>query len=400
MRPVAEQMALLSRGAVDLIDRVELEQRLGNDRPLRVKVGFDPTSPDLHLGHTVLFTKMRQFQDLGHQVIFLIGDFTAMIGDPSGQNATRPMVDPQTIRLNAEMFSEQAFKVLDRDKTEVRNNCEWMDKMSAADLIRLAQEHTVARMLERRDFSKRFREKQPIAVHEFIYPLVQGHDSVMLECDVELGGTDQLFNLTVGRTLQARAGQPPQCVMTLPLLTGLRGELKMSKSAGNYIGVDESANEIYAKLMSISDERMWHYYELLSLKDEGELEEIKKAASKGGASLMEAKDSLAFEIAERFHDDKAAEGARRKFRATFRDHAVPEEELPEISVSVPEQGMPLSSVLKEAGLVVSLSQCRRLYGQGGVRIEGVRVERERVCLPGETLLVQVGKRKNARISIT
>ena len=394
---IEEQISLLARGVVDLIDKKELEDRLAAGRPLRVKVGFDPTSPDLHLGHTVIFTKMRQFQDLGHTVIFLIGDFTATIGDPSGQNSTRPMVDQKTIGKNAEFFTKQAFKVLDKEKTEVRHNSEWMGSMGASDLIRLAQEHTVARMLERRDFAKRFKEKRPIAVHEFLYPIVQGYDSVMLKCDVELGGTDQLFNLTVGRTLQSRAGQLPQIVITLPLLTGISGEEKMSKSAGNYIGVDEPAEEIYAKLMSIDDEKMWHYYELLSLVGDKELAARKKAAKKNGPSLMEAKDALALEITSRFASKPDAKAAQEAFRVRFREHGVPED-IPEFTITVPQDGLVLSALLKQAGLVPSVSQCRRLFTQGGIKVNGKRVDEERRVLAGESILVQVGKRISAKIS--
>lgn len=399
MRPAKEQMAALARGAVDLIDADDLERRIGSGRPLRVKTGFDPTSADLHLGHTVLFTKMRQFQDLGHTVIFLIGDFTAMIGDPSGQNATRPMVERETIERNAELFAEQAFKVLDRELTEVRRNSEWMGGMGADGLIRLAQGHTVARMLERRDFARRHRENRPIAVHEFLYPIVQGYDSVMLECDVELGGTDQLFNLTVGRTLQERAGQAPQVVLTMPLLPGIRGEEKMSKSSGNYVGIDEPAREMYAKLMSITDGRMWQYYELLSLEESGEVERRRKAASGGGPKAMEAKDALAFELAARYHGDGAAEDARQAFRAAFRDREVPDD-LQEIAVAAPGGATALSAALKQAGLVPSLSQCRRLFSQGGIRIGDERVTEDRELKPGEAFVVRVGKRKGAKLTVT
>ncbi len=392
-------MAALTRGAVDLIDADDLEKRLGSGRPLRVKTGFDPTSADLHLGHTVLFTKMRQFQDLGHTVIFLIGDFTAMIGDPTGQNATRPMVEREAIERNAELFAEQAFKVLDREKTEVRRNSEWMGGLGADGMIRLAQGHTVARMLERRDFAQRYRERRPIAVHEFLYPIVQGYDSVMLECDVELGGTDQLFNLTVGRALQERAGQAPQVVLTMPLLSGIRGEEKMSKSSGNYVGIDEPAREMYAKLMSITDGRMWHYYELLSLADSGEIERRRKAAGGGGPKAMEAKDALAYELAARYHGDKAAEDARQAFRAAFRDHEVPDD-LPKVTVAAQGGGIALTAALKEAGLVPSLSQGRRLLSQGGIRIGDEKVSEDRELRPGETVVVRVGKRHGARLTVT
>ena len=394
-----EQLELLVRGSVDLIERQEFSKRLASHQPLRIKVGFDPTAPDLHLGHAVLFTKMRQFQDLGHQVIFLVGDFTATIGDPSGRVATRPQIESPAIKTNANTYTEQVFKILDRERTELRYNSEWMDQMSAAGLVKLAQNYTVARMLERRDFNSRYQQQQPIAIHEFLYPLVQGYDSVMLKCDVELGGTDQLFNLTVGRVLQKHYGQTPQCVLTTPLLLGLRGEEKMSKTANNYVGLAEDANTIYAKIMSISDERMWHYYDLLSLLDTAQLSKLRREIA-SGANPRDAKDTLAFELTQRLHDTAQAEAARRQFAATFQRHEFPAD--PEqITLPAPPQATAsLSTVLKQAGLVTSLSSCRRLIAQNGIRVDGHRINTDIPCYSGKQYLVQVGKRRFAKIKLS
>ena len=390
-------IALLTRGAVDIIERAEFEKRLAAGRPLRVKVGFDPTSADLHLGHTVLFTKMRQFQDCGHTVIFLIGDFTALIGDPSGQNVTRPVLSSAEIEANTRTFSEQAFKILDQDKTELRANSEWMGSMSAAGMVELAQSYTVARMLERRDFNERLQGNQPISIHEFLYPLVQGYDSVKLECDVELGGTDQLFNLGMGRLLQERHGQPAQSILTLPLLLGVKGEQKMSKSIGNHIGITEPAEQIFAKLMSLTDERMWHYYELLSLIAPDELARRKREATAGKA-LREAKEALAFELTARFHDEDAAARARTLFAQTFREHKIPDD-IPRKTVSAPGGEIPLSVALRDSGLVASSSACRRLYAQGGIKVDQRVVSEEKMCKRGEIYLIQIGKRRFAELCV-
>ena len=398
MKSAASQYGELIRGAVDIIEPGELKKRLSEKPKLRIKAGFDPTSPDLHLGHTVLFTKMRQFQDLGHEVVFLIGDFTALIGDPSERSSTRPDIDAAAIERNAKTYTEQAFKVLDREKTEIRRNSEWMKRLGADGLIREAKGHTVARMLERRDFAKRYADKEPIAVHEFIYPIIQGYDSVMLESDVELGGTDQLFNLNVGRTMQQRAGQKPQSILTMPLLLGVRGDLKMSKSAGNYIGITEPADEIYAKLMSLSDERMWHYYELLSLISAAELDRRRKAA-RSGAAAMQAKAALAFELTERYHGKEAAEEAQRKFRQKFQERAVQESDLEDKPVPMEADQEPLSILLKRAGVVKSASYCRRLYQQGGIKVDGNKVSVEKDYKRGDVLTVQVGKRVHVRLTL-
>ena len=397
MQEASEQLKILTRGSVDLIEEKELIKKLATNKPLTVKVGFDPTSPDLHLGHTVLFTKMRQFQNLGHNVVFLIGDFTALIGDPSGQNTTRPQVSAEIIQANAKTYTEQAFKILDKDKTQVRYNSEWMGKMNAADLIRLAQSYTVARMLERRDFNKRLSENQPIAIHEFLYPLVQAYDSVFLKCDVELGGTDQLFNLNVGRVLQERNNQAPQCLLTVPLLVGIRGELKMSKSANNHIGITEDANEIYAKIMSLSDERMWHYYELLSLINQADYEALKQDTQSGQA-IMDAKKALAYELTARYHNEELAQKSADNFTQTFSKKELPDE-IEEFEIPMTADTIPLSVVLKNINMVKSVSYCRRLYSQGGIKVDNTPIKEELVCKRGDNLLVQVGKRRFARLKL-
>ncbi len=395
----AEQLETITRGSVDLIERKELIQLLEQGKPLRVKVGFDPTAPDLHLGHAVLFTKMRQLQNLGHQVIFLIGDFTATIGDPSGKTTTRPQIDSPEIQANAATYTAQVFKILDRERTELRRNSEWMNSMSAAELIKLAQHYTVARMLERRDFNSRYLQQQPISIHEFLYPLVQGYDSVMLKCDIELGGTDQLFNLTVGRVMQKQFGQNPQCVLTTPLLLGLRGEDKMSKSAGNYIGLAEPAETIYAKIMSVSDERMWHYYELLSLIDNTQLDKLRKDVA-NGANPRDAKDALAFELAGRLHDEKKAHAAREKFVATFRRREFPADPEKIIITAQPNEKINLSMILKRANLVASYSEYRRMMAQNGIRVNGSKIAEDIVCRHGEEYLIQIGKRRFAKIILS
>ncbi|MDZ7747452.1 MAG: tyrosine--tRNA ligase [Halofilum sp. (in: g-proteobacteria)] len=369
-------MAADQRGVEDILQENELAERLAAGRPLRIKAGFDPTAPDLHLGHTVLINKLRQFQELGHEVIFLIGDFTGMIGDPSGKSATRPPLTPEEVRDNARTYEQQIFKILDPERTRMAFNSEWMNAMDAAGMIRLASRQTVARMLERDDFHKRYMDNRPIAIHEFLYPLIQGYDSVALHADVELGGTDQRFNLLVGRELQKQEGQPAQVVMTLPLLEGLDGVQKMSKSLDNYVGIDEPAETIFGKLMSISDELMWRYFELLSLRPERELEGLREAAA-GGRNPRDIKLELAHEVTARFHDEAAADAARTGFLAQFSGGAEPED-MPERDVEAAgADGIPLANLLKQAGLTGSTSDALRMIDQGAVRIDGERVEDDR-----------------------
>ncbi len=389
----------LKRGTVEILVAADLARKLARGRALRVKAGFDPTAPDLHLGHTVLLNKMRQFQDRGHEAIFLIGDFTGMIGDPSGKNVTRKPLDRDQVLANARTYQEQIFKVLDPARTRIAFNSQWMDRMSSAELIRLASRHTVARMLERDDFHKRYAAGQPIAIHEFLYPLVQGYDSVALEADVELGGTDQKFNLLVGRQLQESFGQEPQVVITMPLLEGLDGVQKMSKSLGNYIGITEPANEIFGKLMRISDELMWRYYELLSLRSLAEIEALRRAVA-GGANPRDVKMQLAAEIVTRFHDAASARAAEQDFIARFRHGALPAE-IPECRVSTGgAAAIGVSTVLREAGLTASTSEARRMIRQGAVRIDGERVEDfERELNAGASVVIQVGKRRVARVAL-
>ncbi len=398
MSDIQQAIALISRGTEEILKLEELTERLGAGRKLRVKVGFDPTAPDLHLGHTVVINKMRQFQDLGHEVIFLIGDFTGMIGDPSGKNATRPPLSAEEIEANAQTYEAQIFKILDPERTEVRFNSEWFGKMSAADMIRLASLHTVARMLERDDFSQRFAGNQSIAIHEFLYPLVQGYDSVALKCDVEMGGTDQKFNLLVGRAIQAHHGMPSQVIITLPLLEGLDGVQKMSKSLGNYIAIDDPANEMFGKIMSISDDLMWRYFELLSFRSNEDLAEL-KARVAGGGNPRDVKFELGREITARFHGEKAAERALGGFIARFRDGAMPEE-VPEVAVSGTGEELPLAYVIKQAGLTASTSEATRMIQQGAVRIDGERVSDTDLKIPrGTEALIQVGKRRFAKVKV-
>ena len=393
-----EAVALIGRGAEEILLEGELVQRLTEERPLRVKAGFDPTAPDLHLGHTVLINKMRQFQDLGHQAIFLIGDFTGRIGDPSGKNATRPAMDDEEIAANAQTYREQVFKILDPDRTEVRFNSEWFGAFTAVDMIRLAARHTVARMLERDDFSRRYRENQPISIHEFLYPLVQGYDSVALRADVELGGTDQKFNLLVGRELQKQLGQAPQVILTTPLLEGLDGIQKMSKSLGNYVGIDEPADEMFGKIMSVSDELMWRYFDLLSLRGNAEIQALRREAGEG-RNPRDIKAELALEIVSRFHGAVSADRAQQTFVERFRGGAMPEE-MPEFDVEAADGALPLVGVLKQVGLTASTSEANRLIQQGGVRIDGERVEdRARQLEPGFSGVLQVGKRRFARVTL-
>jgi tyrosyl-tRNA synthetase len=394
----SDALAQIKRGAHELLLEDELKQKLAQGRPLRVKAGFDPTAPDLHLGHTVLLNKMRQLQDLGHQALFLIGDFTGMIGDPTGKNATRPPLSREQVLENAQSYRDQVFKVLDPNRTEVVFNSTWMDKFSAVDLIKLAATHTVARMLERDDFGKRYKGNQPIAIHEFIYPLVQGYDSVALKSDIELGGTDQKFNLLMGRELQKHFGQPAQCVLTMPLLEGLDGINKMSKSLGNYIGVTDTAQEMFGKLMSISDTLMWRYLELLSFR---KLNEIAgwRAEVEGGRNPRDIKVLLAQEIVVRFHSQQAAETALAEFEARFRQGVLPDD-MPEINVSAPNGHIVVPQLLKQAGLVEGTSEAMRMIQQGAVKLDGERIsDKSAIVKAGTVVVAQVGKRKYARITV-
>ena len=399
MTPVAQQLETIRRGAEELLLETELKDKLQSGRPLRVKAGFDPTAPDLHLGHTVLINKLRQLQDLGHHILFVIGDFTGMIGDPSGKNATRPPLSREDVQSNAKTYAEQVFKILDRARTEVVFNSAWMDRMSAADLIRLAGRHTVARMLERDDFAKRYRGQQPIAIHEFLYPLVQGYDSVALKSDLELGGTDQRFNLLMGREVQKEHGQPPQCILTMPLLEGTDGVEKMSKSLGNYIGINEPPGEIFGKLMSISDTLMWRYIELLSLRSPGEIDASKRSI-KEGANPRDVKFEFAKEIVARFHGVAAGAAAAADFEARFKRDEIPQD-IREVSLKSQGEGLALPRLLKEAGLTASASEAMRMIEQGGVRIDGEKVVDKALTLArGKRFVVQVGKRKFARVTVT
>jgi tyrosyl-tRNA synthetase len=393
---VTEQMAELARGAQDLLLPAELESKLASGRPLKVKAGFDPTAPDLHLGHTVLINKMRQFQQFGHEVIFLIGDFTGLIGDPTGRNATRPRLTPEEVQANARTYEQQIYRILDPAKTRIDFNSRWFGQMNAAGLIEIAARHTVARMLERDDFSRRFKNNQPIAIHEFLYPLVQGYDSVALQADVELGGTDQKFNLLVGRQLQQQYGQEPQIVLTMPLLEGLDGVNKMSKSLGNYIAINDPANDMFGKLMSISDELMWRYFELLSFRPLTEIEALKRAVAQG-RNPRDVKFELAAEIVARFHDPAAARAAQADFQARFAQKTLPTD-LPLTTVAAPEGALNLSAVLTAAGLAASGSEARRKIAEGAVRIDGEKVTDAATRLnSGETHILQLGPRRFARV---
>jgi tyrosyl-tRNA synthetase len=398
MTSTREQLAELLRGAHEVLPEDALAGKLKLGRPLVVKAGFDPTAPDLHIGHTVLINKMRQFQEYGHEVVFLIGDFTGMIGDPSGRNATRPALSPEEIRANARTYESQIYKILDEKTTRIEFNSTWMSAMDAAGLIRLAAQHTVARMLERDDFARRYANGQPISIHEFLYPIVQGYDSVALRADIELGGTDQKFNLLVGRQLQQAHEQEPQVVMTMPLLEGLDGVQKMSKSLGNTIGITEAPGEMFGKLMSISDDLMWRYFELLSFRSLDDLAALKRRVA-DGMNPRDAKFELASEIVERFHDGSAAQAAREEFVARFREGAMPDE-MPELTLSGENGRLGLAHLLKQAGLVSSTSEAFRMIRQGAVRIDGVRVEdRALEISAGTTHVYQVGKRKFSRVSL-
>jgi len=398
MLSVEHQLQEIRRGVDDVLPEEDLHAKLREGRPLRVKAGFDPTAPDLHLGHTVLINKMRQFQDLGHEVIFLIGDFTGMIGDPTGRSATRPALTPEDVQQNAETYAGQIYKILDPGKTRLEFNSRWMGPMSAADLIGLAARHTVARMLERDDFHKRYREGRPIAIHEFLYPLVQGYDSVALKADVELGGTDQKFNLLVGRQLQQAFGQPPQVVITMPLLEGLDGVNKMSKSLDNYIGITEAPADMFGKVMSVSDELMWRYYDLLSFESTAEIARLRKAAA-DGANPRDIKMRLGAELVARFHGLDAAQQAQESFMKRFSAGELPDD-LAEVTVQAREGQLGVAYILREAGLASSTSEAMRLIRQGAVRIDGERVaDGKREVPAGATHVFQVGKRRVAKITV-
>ena len=389
---------LISRGVEEVLIEEELKKKLDSGKRLNIKAGFDPTAPDLHLGHTVLINKLRQFQTLGHQIIFLIGDFTGMIGDPSGKSATRPPLSTREVKENAKTYQEQIFKILDPDLTKVVFNSSWMDKMDAADLIRLASHHTVARMLERDDFDKRYKSNQPISIHEFLYPLIQGYDSIELDADVELGGTDQKFNLLVGRQLQEVHGKSPQVVITMPILEGLDGSQKMSKSLGNYIGIDEPAKEMFGKIMSISDTLMWRYFELLSFKDLGEIEQYKKQVETG-TNPRDIKFDLAEEIITRFHNSKSAQDAKNDFVKRFSNNAIPDV-IDEIEIKVSDKGVVFANLLKEIKLVSSTSDAHRMIKQAAVKIDGERVDDgKQILREGFSGVIQIGKRKFARVKL-
>jgi tyrosyl-tRNA synthetase len=398
MSEFADALSLIKRGSDELLLESELIDKLRSGRALRVKAGFDPTAPDLHLGHTVLMNKLRHFQELGHHVMFLIGDFTGMIGDPTGKNTTRPPLSREQILENAKTYQEQVFKILDPDKTEICFNSTWFESLGAAGMIKLAAQSTVARMLERDDFGKRYRGGQPIAIHEFLYPLCQGYDSVAMHADVELGGTDQKFNLLMGRELQKHFGQSPQCILTMPLLEGLDGINKMSKSLGNYVGITEPPGEIFGKLMSVSDELMWRYLDLVSFRPADEVARWKEEVGEG-RNPRDIKVLLAQEIVERFHDRRAAEDALADFEARFRQGAIPEN-VAEISLTAADTALPIAQVLKAAGLTASTSEALRMIEQGGVRLNGEKVLDKALALKkGDTAVLQVGKRKFARVCI-
>ena len=399
MSSIREQIAELTRGADEVLPENGLEAKLKLGRPLVVKAGFDPTAPDLHIGHTVLINKMRQFQQLGHDVVFLIGDFTGMIGDPSGKNATRPPLSPEDIKANAETYEAQIFKILDEDKTRVEFNSSWMGSMDAAGLIKLAARHTVARMLERDDFNTRYTSGQPISIHEFLYPLVQGYDSVALKADVELGGTDQKFNLLVGRQLQQDYGQEAQLVMTTPLLEGLDGVQKMSKSLGNYIGITEPPGEMFGKIMSISDDLMWRYFEVLSFRSLDDIASLKRSVE-DGMNPRDAKFELGREIVARFHDEASAGDAEKEFISRFQQGAMPDE-IVEVTLDSQQGQLGIAHLLKGAGLVSSTSEAFRMIKQGAVKIDGQRVDDRALHIEaGSSNVYQVGKRRFARVSLT
>jgi tyrosyl-tRNA synthetase len=393
-----DQIAEIERGAHEILVGADLRKKLQRGTPLRVKAGFDPTAPDLHLGHTVLLNKMRQFQQLGHTVTFLIGDFTGLIGDPTGRNATRPPLTREEIAANAHTYEQQVFKILDRERTRIDFNSRWLGALTSTDMVKLAAHYTVARMLERDDFSKRYKAGQPISIHEFLYPLAQGYDSVAMKADVELGGTDQKFNLLVGRTLQEAYGQEPQVVLTMPLLEGTDGVNKMSKSLGNYIGITEDADGMFGKLMSISDQLMWRYFELLSFRPLAEIAALKRAAAEG-RNPRDIKFELARELVARFHDAAAAERAQKNFTARVSDKAVPVD-LPLQEIAVDSSGARIANLLKEAGLAASTSEANRKIDEGAVRIDGAKVtDRALTVKPGAEHVFQVGSRRFARLKL-
>ncbi|MDC1286912.1 tyrosine--tRNA ligase [Gammaproteobacteria bacterium] len=393
-----DAMEQLRRGCDEILLDAELQAKLSRGKPLRIKAGFDPTAPDLHLGHTVLINKMRQFQELGHHVMFLIGDFTGMIGDPSGKSATRPALTPEQISQNAETYQKQVFKILDPEATEICFNSSWHGSRTAADMIRLASRHTVARMLERDDFARRYRNNQPISIHEFLYPLVQGWDSVAMKADVELGGTDQKFNLLVGRELMKSEGMEPQVILTMPILEGLDGVQKMSKSLGNYIGIEDAPNEMFGKIMSISDILMWRYFELLSFRPMSEIEKFQRDVA-AGANPRDIKFLLAEEIITRFHDASAAEEAKQDFITRFTRGALPDD-IPELELTLEQDTISISALLKQSGLTVSTSESFRMIDQGAVKLDGEKVSDRGLNLArGSVVVAQVGKRKFGRIKL-
>ncbi|HEX6136045.1 MAG TPA: tyrosine--tRNA ligase [Casimicrobiaceae bacterium] len=395
---IDHHIAVFGRGADELLVESELRAKLARGKPLNVKEGFDPTRPDLHLGHTVQFNKLRQLQDLGHHVVFLVGDFTSLIGDPTGRNVTRPPLSQEEVAANAKTYTDQAFLILDRERTEIACNSKWLRALGSDGMIRLAAKYTVARMLERDDFAKRYAAEQPIAIHEFLYPLAQGYDSVVLKTDIELGGTDQKFNLLVGRELQRHYGQEPQCILTLPLLEGLDGVNKMSKSLDNYVGITEAPASMFGKLMSISDPLMWRYYELLSFRPQSEIAALRRDCD-AGRNPRDAKVMLALEIVERFHSRAQAEAARAEFDARFRGGELPAD-MPEVTLHASGAGMPIAQLAKQAGIVESTSEALRLIAQRGLKVDGdVVADKGLVVAPGATVVVQAGKRRFARVTV-
>ncbi len=393
------ELELLKRGVVEILLEDELAKKIELGRPLRIKAGFDPTAPDLHLGHAVLLHKLRQFQDLGHETLFLIGDFTALIGDPMGRSVTRKPLSPAQVAANAQSYKEQISKILDPDRTQIVFNSQWMKSMSASDLIKLASHHTVARMLERDDFSKRYENRQPIAIHEFLYPLIQGYDSWALRADVELGGTDQKFNLLMGRQLQQAFGQPPQVVMTMPILEGLDGFQKMSKSLNNYVAFTDAPDEMFGKLMSVSDHLMWRFFELLSFRSGEEIDQYKCGVAEQGVNPRDVKFELALELVTRFHSQSAATNAKQNFIKRFQQGALPEA-VPELEISAPNGSLPIATLLKQVGLTKSTSEAGRMVRQGAVRIDGQKLENvDTAILAGTTHVYQVGKRRFARVRL-
>lgn len=398
MPHVTEQLQIIKRGCDELLIESELVEKLQTGRPLRIKAGFDPTAPDLHLGHTVLLNKLRQFQDLGHSVLFLIGDFTGMIGDPTGKSVTRPALTREEVSQNAKSYTDQVFRILDPERTEVCFNSAWMDAQSASDMIRLAATHTVARMLERDDFGRRYKENRPIALHEFMYPLIQGYDSVVLRADVEIGGTDQKFNLLMGRELQKHHGQQPQCVLTMPLLEGLDGVAKMSKSLGNYVGIAEAPHEIFGKIMSISDELMWRYFTLLSFRSLSDIDSLKRNVGEG-ANPRDVKVLLAQELVSRFHGGSAAQRASEDFNSQFRNGITPDD-VPFVTITSVDRRVTVAQALKATGLATSTSDAMRLIQQGGIRVDGVRLDdRDALMSVGVDVLLQVGRRRFVKVRV-